>query len=80
MQDYIFAIGSICFIIALIPTIRSQDKPPLFTSWLTATILTIFSITYLSLDLKYAATTTAITALCWWIIFWQKDSGKHKLS
>lgn len=71
-QDYIFTIGSFVFIIALIPSILSKDKPAIASSISTALVLTIFSFTYFSLSLWLTTITTAGTAMAWHILAFQK--------
>ena len=77
-QDIIFTIGSIIFIIALIPSIRGKDKPALSTSLLTGSILFIFSTTYLTLNLTFSTVTTGILASAWLILAFQKYNETKK--
>jgi len=75
-QDLIFSIGSIIFIIALIPTIIYGLKPPKLTSLPTALVLTLYSFTLYSLDLYWSAGLNLLTAILWYIIFiqsWRLD-------
>lgn len=51
-QDWVFAIGSLIFAAALIPSVRGQDKPALSTSLTTGSVLIIFALTYLTLSLS----------------------------
>ncbi len=67
-----FATGSIVFIIALAPTVRSEHKPPLLTSVPTGLILLSFSIAYVTLHLWFAAITTLGTSIEWLFIAAQK--------
>jgi hypothetical protein len=71
-QDVVFAIGSLIFAMALVPSIRSTDKPALGTSLPTTLILYVFSMTYFSLELYYAAIVTLGTATLWAILAVQK--------
>ena len=71
-QDYVIAVGSIIFIIALMPTVLSKEKPHLSTSLMTGTVLMVFAITYLTLRLWFAAITTALTSLQWFVLAVQK--------
>ena len=71
-QDYVIAIGSWLFIIALIPTIISKEKPALTTSLLTASVLTSYVLCFSSLGMLMSAISGAGTALCWWILAFQK--------
>jgi hypothetical protein len=72
IQDYIFMIGGFIFILALIPTLRSSDKPPIKTSLMTGGVLATMSICYYTLALYLAWITTAITAVMWMAIAIQK--------
>jgi hypothetical protein len=71
-QDWIFSIGSWIFVAALIPAIRGTEKPPLSTSIVTGTVLVVFALTYFSLHLWIAATSTAITSACWLVLAYQR--------
>jgi hypothetical protein len=71
-QDWVLAVGSFIFVIALIPSIQSPDKPALSTSVLTAAVLGIFALTYMTLSLWLAAFTTSMTCVCWTILGIQK--------
>lgn len=71
-QDYVFALGSLVFVVALIPSIRSVDKPALTSSLLTGSILLVFALTYVTMDLWYACATTLATSACWFTLAWQK--------
>lgn len=71
-QDIILAIGGFAFSIALIPALKDQQKPPTTTSIITGVILTMFCIIYLTLGLRLAALSTALTAACWWTLLVQR--------
>lgn len=71
-QDIVFTIGSLAFTAALWPSIRSKDKPALHTSLMTAGVLFIFAITYLSLSLYFSTIATVLTAIAWAILAIQK--------
>jgi len=75
-QDLVFSIGSWIFIIALIPTIRGKQKPEFSTSLVTAIILFIFAITYLTLGLLISAISTVGTSTGWFILAYQKYRQK----
>lgn len=70
-QDVVLTIGSVIFLIALIPTILGATKPAPLTSLLTGTVLLVFAGTYATLDLPFATVTTAATGLAWLIILRQ---------
>mgnify|MGYP006379675603 CR=1 FL=1 len=75
-QDYVLAVGAFMLSIALIPTLRSKQKPALFTSVLTGGILCVFAVTYASLGLWLAVISQFIGAAAWFLLAWQK----HKQS
>jgi hypothetical protein len=70
-QDLVLTAGSVVFLAALIPTILGPDKPARSTSASTGSVLLVFAATYLTLDLYFAASVTALTALAWLTIFVQ---------
>lgn len=71
-QDAVLMVGNIIFFVALIPSIIGKDKPSKWTSFTTALTLTIFTATYFTLSLTYATIATALTAIAWWVLFFQK--------
>lgn len=77
-QDYIFTAGSIIFIIALLPSVFSKDKPALSTSLMTGTVLAIFAFNYTTLSLWFSATSTALTSATWFFLAVQKYSADKK--
>lgn len=72
LQDFILTVGTLAFIVALIPTIRSSAKPALSTSLLTLGVLLIFSAVYASLGLWFSAATAIANGACWLILAVQK--------
>ena len=77
-QDYLFLVGGIVFIAALLPSLFSKDKPSWLTSITTSFFLFGYSIAFLTLDLKFAGITTAITAMIWGVMFVQKIGSRKK--
>lgn len=71
-QDWVIALGSFMFFIALIPTIISKDKPDIRTIVITAIGMTAFTITYGSMKLWYGMTMSALTTLAWYVLWYQK--------
>lgn len=71
-QDIVLGAGSLILAAALLPSIFSKHKPALWTSVLTGAVLTTFAVTYSSLRLWYAATTTLLTALLWFTLAVQR--------
>lgn len=72
VQDLILTLGSLVFVIALMPSIVSKNKPALSTSTLTSLVLFIFAGVYISLHLWFAAFTTSLTGTQWLILAVQK--------
>ncbi|MEK7451113.1 MAG: hypothetical protein AAB662_04215 [Patescibacteria group bacterium] len=71
-QDIVLTFGQILFIIALFPSVIGKSKPALSTSLLTGFVLAVFSLIYITLHLWFAATTTSIASLTWFILAYQK--------
>ena len=71
-QDWVFAIGSFIFSVALIPAIRAKEKPPISTSLSTSLLLFAFAACYVSLGYWLSVISGSLTALCWFILFMQK--------
>jgi FtsH-binding integral membrane protein len=67
-QDFVFTIGSLFFIVALVYSVRNEDKPPTKTSVITGFWLGVFSVVYATLGLPLAAITSAISAILWGIL------------
>ncbi len=71
-QDWVFAIGSFIFSLALVPAIRAKEKPPIKTSLSTFVVLCAFLICYASLGYWLSIVSGGLTAICWFILFMQK--------
>ncbi len=71
-QDILFMIGGFIFAPSLVFMIRAKDKPPLATSIPTAVVLTCYLIAYSSMNFWLAFISTALTALCWWVLVLQR--------
>lgn len=70
-QDIVLTGGALVLFVALLPSVFSKSKPAAATSIMTGAVLAIFSFTYTTLNLWFAATTTAITSITWFVLFWQ---------
>lgn len=75
-QDMVLSIGSLIFVVALLPSIFSPHKPSFSTSASTGAVLIVFGFTYISLNLWYAATTTFLSGVLWAILAVQKALQK----
>ncbi len=71
-QDYVIAIAQIGFVVALIPTLFSKDKPPVFTSFMTVVLLAIIIFCMFTLNLYFSAATAFAIMSTWAIIGIQK--------
>jgi len=76
-QDIVLTAGQVIFIIALIPAIKHEHKPPFATSIINAGVLFGFVVVYISLSLWFASITTTAVGLLWLILAWQKK-GKFR--
>jgi Ni,Fe-hydrogenase I cytochrome b subunit len=71
-QDKVFAICQLAFFPAMVPALRSIDKPPLSTSAMNAVIVMIIAMTQATLGLWLAVSTSTIIALTWATLGLQK--------
>ncbi len=77
-QDYVISIGNIIFVISLIPSVLSKNKPALMTSLLSAVTLFLFVFTFLTLKLWFSAIAQAGSATLWSILAIQVFLEKKK--
>lgn len=78
-QDLVFSTGSFLFVIALLPSIFSKDKPPITTSIMTGSVLIIFAAAYTTLSLWLSASITLLTGILWLTLAGQKYIIKKKV-
>ncbi|MEX1027637.1 MAG: hypothetical protein WD049_06480 [Candidatus Paceibacterota bacterium] len=71
-QDIVFSLGQVLFVVALLPSVFSKDKPALSSSLMTGCILATFGITYASMGLYWSAGTAAAIAATWFVLAVQK--------
>lgn len=76
-QDIVFSIGTLIFSVSLIPSIKSKDKPHIFTSLSTGFVLIVFAGTYWTLNLRYSFIMAIINAVMWLTLARQKYYQKH---
>lgn len=77
-QDIVLTVGATVGVIALIPSIMSEDKPARATSVLNGTILTSFVIVDFSLGLVFASIVTVAAAILWFVLFVQQWQRHHR--
>lgn len=77
-QEVVLALGQILFLIALIPSMITDDKPEIYTSLMTGTVALSISITYLTLHIKLASVMAFLNFVAWSILAVQKHrQPKH---
>lgn len=76
-QDIVFSIGQWFFIIALIPSLISKDKPAFSSSISTGAVLLVFAFTYMSLGLWTSGVSSLLLAGMWFALAVQKYLLKH---
>jgi hypothetical protein len=75
-QDIIITIGTFIFAIALIPTLKSADKPPVSTSLTTGLTLIVFAVTFSTLGLWFSFVMNLVTGSLWLTLALQKAKEK----
>lgn len=85
-QEIVLAVGQVIFIVALLPSIMTDDKPEIWTSIVTGTVALSIAITYLTLRIPLAAVFAFLNFVAWFILAAQKfrqtkatpDKLRHK--
>lgn len=77
-QDIVLSLSGLVFSIALIPTILSKEKPALTTDLLTCLFVALNALAFLTLSLWFAAATSTLNFIVWFVIFTQKYRQDHK--
>ena len=73
-QDIVLMTGGFLFVLSLIPSVRGKNKPEKLTCLTTGGILVAFAISYATLDLWLACTSTSLTSLTWFVLLAQERS------
>jgi len=71
-QQTVLALGQIVFIVALLPSVFSSDKPEIWTSIITGTVALSIAITYITMSLPVAAISAFFNFVFWSILAFQK--------
>ena len=74
-QDYVLALCSFIFSLALIPSIIGSHKPEFSTSVVTGSLLLVYSAVYFSLGLWIAGIANTVSAILWLILAEQRKWG-----
>lgn len=64
-QDYVLALGSVIFTLALVPSLKSKNKPAIVTSLSTSSVLFVFAITFVTMSLWYSAIAAFVNGMAW---------------
>jgi len=71
-QDIVISICQLLIVFSLIPSITSDDKPALKTSFMNLFLVLIISTSLLTLKLWFASFTAYMIACAWAILAYQK--------
>lgn len=67
-QDAVFAIGSVMFIVSLLPSFFARSYPDSKTSFLTFIVLTAYTFAQFSMEFIFAGVFTAVLAFEWFVL------------
>ncbi|MBU1248284.1 MAG: hypothetical protein KKB70_06275 [Proteobacteria bacterium] len=79
-QDIIFTVGGWFFLLLLLPSITSEAKPAFLTSLGTGVVLIAYVAAMASLGCVLGAVSTALTALSWFFLAWQRKRQTQSAS
>jgi hypothetical protein len=80
-QDGVFTLGQLTFFLALIPTIRAEEKPSFTTGVITSLVLTVYIPTVWTLGLYVSVFFTTLLACGWWLLTFQSwKKSRHTSS
>jgi CHASE2 domain-containing sensor protein len=71
-EDLVLAVAGFMFSIALIPTLRGNEKPPLSSSLLTAGLLAFVGVAYAFLGLWLGLISTGLNCIAWAVLAIQR--------
>jgi hypothetical protein len=70
-QDLVLTVGQFVFVLALLPSILGPDKPAVSTSLINGTVLVIFALVELTLNLVFTSILVGVTAAGWFLLAFQ---------
>ena len=76
-QDKVISACQFLFLVALIPSIISEEKPALWSCILTALLLTVIAFTQWTLHLYFSMVSGISIASGWWVLTYQQFK-RHK--
>lgn len=68
VQNLALTVGNLAFAVALLRAVFASEKPPLFTSALTAFWLAVFAFVYGTQHFYSAASATGLLSMLWFIL------------
>lgn len=71
-QQTVLALGQVVFIIALLPSVFTSDKPEIWTSLITGTVALSIAGTYATMRMPIAAVSAFFNFVFWSILAFQK--------
>ena len=71
-QDILITAGTFVLSVAMIPTLRGSQKPPIASSIPTALVLASFSIAFVTMGLTASCIGAAIQSIVWSTLFIQR--------
>jgi hypothetical protein len=71
-QQTVLALGQVVFIVALLPSVFSSDKPEIWTSIITGLVALSIAVTYTTMSLPIAAISAFLNFVFWSILAIQK--------
>ena len=77
-QDWVFSLGQLVLLIALLPSIFSKDKPAIATSLIYGTVAAVFIFTYASLGLWTSSMAAILITSGWLTLVVQKAMVNRK--
>lgn len=77
-QDIVITVGTLVFVIALVPALISKDKPPVSTSFVSGITILIYAFTFSTLGLWFSFVINIISGSLWLTLAWQKAKMKSK--
>ena len=72
-QEALLTLGQIVFIVALLPSVFSNDKPEIWTSIITGTVALSIAVTYVTMRMPVAAVSAFFNFVFWSILALQKS-------
>lgn len=71
-QDMVIAACQFGFVLAFIPTLRSNDKPAVATSVMNVILVLTITFCFITLGLWFSVATASAITVCWAIVAVQK--------